>query len=243
MSSSNSKLEGSIVRDVLWSPLTWGPFLVPMGVFAFTKAGTLLNAGLFAATAALVGGSWLAFLPRLRNLYRAERLQKDKDRIQNTRTTFVKSLRKRHFGKYADIIEEAIVIEGRIRQKMQKSSSPAFTEIEETAESLLEEIITQVNKVIELTGQYRRAPKHGKRELKEELLEREGLLNRAKEALGKTEENIGSYQHSKQVTSKDRLANLIGKMEEEEKLISRVQARISSQEEDYAPLTEEDLQD
>ena len=65
---------------------------------------------------------------------------------------------------------------------MQKSSSPAFTEIEETAESLLEEIITQVNKVIELTAEYRRAPKHKKMGLKEELLEREELLSRAKSA-------------------------------------------------------------
>lgn len=242
MSSSYSKLEGSIVRDILWSPLTWGPFMVPMSIFAFTKANALLNVGLFAATVAAVGGSWLAFIPRLRNLYRAEKLQKDKQRIQDTRTTFVTSLRRKRFGTYADIIEEAVAMEEQIRKKMQKSSSPAFTEIEETAESLLEEIITQVNKVIELTADYRRAPEHKKMGLKEELLEREELLSRAKKALGNTLENIGNYQHSKEVTSKDRLANLIGKMEEEEKLISRVQARISGEEE-YGPLTAEELQE
>ena len=54
MSSSYSKLEGSIVRD--GSPLTWGPFMIPMSIFAFTKANALLNVGLFAATAAAVGG-------------------------------------------------------------------------------------------------------------------------------------------------------------------------------------------
>ena len=36
--------------------------MFPMSIFAFTKANALLNVGLFAATAAAVGGSWLAFL-------------------------------------------------------------------------------------------------------------------------------------------------------------------------------------
>lgn len=229
-----------ILQDILWSPLTWGPFTIPMGVLAFTDASPLVSGLVFAVTAAIVGGGWASQLPRIRNLQAAQQIQEEHQRITNKRKSFLQALRNKDFNKFADIIEEAVAIESRISGKMQNSGNLAFTEIEETAESLLEEIIHQVRRVVELTAEYRKAPKNGRAVLKKEILEREILLEDAIQALRKTESHLANFQQGKTITSKDRLANLIDKMQEEERILTRVQERMDNAGQDYTAMKEEE---
>tara|TARA_B100001123_G_scaffold173160_1_gene199039 strand:- start:262 stop:996 length:735 start_codon:yes stop_codon:yes gene_type:complete len=241
--TKKAKAPRNILRDILGYPLTWAPFLVPMSLFAFTGTPGWINALLFAGTGAAVGAGWLSQLSRIQKLQEAEKLQYETHRIQENRSNFVASLRRNKFEEYADIVEKAVEIEQRIAIKMKQDGSLVFTEIEQTANSLCEEIISQVYKVLELTEEFHKALKDRKIRLKQELAEREELLHRALETLEKTEENIGSYKgDGPKMTSKARLTHLIDKMEEEEQIIGRVRQRMDDPDSGIIPLSQEELE-
>ena len=234
MSEREESFKGRLLKELLWSPVTWVPLLPAAGVYAFVPMpgwAALLG---FGAAAGVMGGLWASKWSRLKKMFAADALKKrEKERLEKQKA-FSQSLVDKGLGAYAQIYERALACRSRVVEGM-LSGVASLGDTQELVVQAYEDIVTEIEKGMRLrkTLSNSSSDTEGRRRMEEEVNTLDEELQNAVFALEKLVANLESRVVGKKglVGQGSRLKKLTQMLDEEDRLLQNVAKRLEDLEE------------
>tara|TARA_Y100000588_G_C14237850_1_gene918122 strand:+ start:1169 stop:1894 length:726 start_codon:yes stop_codon:yes gene_type:complete len=226
--------KGRLLKELLWSPVTWVPLLPAAGAYAFVPMpGWAVLLG-FGAAVGVMGGLWASKWSRLKKMFAADSLKKrEKERLEKQKA-FSQSLIDKGFDVYAQIYERALTCRSRVVDGMLSGVS-SLGDTQELVVQAYEDIVTEIEKGMRLrkTLSNSSSDTQGHRRMEEEVDTLDKELQNAVFALEKLVANLESRVVAKKglVGRGSRLKKLTQMLDDEDRLLQNVAKRLEDLEE------------
>ena len=234
MSEREESFKGRLLKELLWSPVTWFPLLPATAVFTF--GGIPLWADLlgFGVAAGVMGVLCASKWSRLKKMFAADSLKKrEKERLEKQKA-FSKNLVDKGFGTYAQIYERALACRSRVVEGMLSGVS-SLGDTQELVVQAYEDIVTEIEKGMRLrkTLSNSSSDTEGRRRMEEEVNTLDEELQNAVFSLEKLVANLESRVVGKKglLGQRSRLKKLTQMLNEEDRLLQNVAKRLDDLEE------------